>query len=145
MRNTSARKRRAPFSDRPALRALRRSRIRCLAAGAALALLGGCVEFVHWGHISDQDGTWGIGGVSISQQQPDGSWTHIGGTDGKGRWEVFKHKVSGGGRIRLRKRGYYTRLFSESEFLQRHMILMKASREGDYGEAGYETGQDAPD
>jgi len=109
-----------------------------------MGLLGGCVEFVHWGHISDQEGTWGIGGVDIAQHQPDGSWKRIGGSDGKGRWEVFKYKVSGGGRIRLRKRGYLTRIFSEGEFLQQHMILMQATQEGVEGDAGYGTDSGFP-
>ncbi len=114
-----------------------------LVVAAILTLSGGCAEFVHWGHISDKEGTWGINDVAISQKQDDGSWKRIGGTDGKGRWEVFKQKIKGGGAVRLRKRGYYTITMSEAEFLQRHMILMSATGDDTFGdsEPGWGTDQ----
>lgn len=93
-----------------------------------------CVEFVHWGHISDRENTWGINAVTIEQKQADGSWRQIGETDGKGRWEVFKKDVKGGGTIRIRKGGYYTIEMPEAEFLQKHMILMQETGSGELGE-----------
>ncbi|MCB9852995.1 MAG: hypothetical protein H6819_07860 [Phycisphaerales bacterium] len=86
-----------------------------------------CTEFVHWGHISDRENSWGINGVEIAQKQPSGKWEIIGGSDGKGRWEVFKNRIKGGGTIRVSKPGYYTIEMSEAEFLQKHVILMQST------------------
>lgn len=100
-----------------------------------LALAGGCVELVHWGHISDRENSWGINNVTISQQQDDGSWRRIGTSDGKGRWEVFKENIKGGGRIKVEKDGYYPILMPEAEFLQKHVILMQSSGGDDSGDS----------
>ena len=124
MRSTSETKRSAPW--------LRLVFVLLLAAIPATQLA--CVEFVHWGHISDRENTWGINGVQIEQKQPDGSWRKIGETDGKGRWEVFKKDVHGGGTIRVSKRGYYTIEMTEAEFMQKNMILMQETGSGDVGE-----------
>lgn len=86
----------------------------------------GCTEFVHWGHVSDRDNTWGVGNVEIAQQQAEGGWRVIGGSDGKGRYEVFKSRVGGGGKIRMRKTGYYDVVMEEAEFLQTHQVLMQS-------------------
>lgn len=92
---------------------------------SALGLQTGCVELVHWGHISDRENSWAVNNVTISQHQADGTWKKIGTSDGKGRWEVFKENIKGGGRIKVEKDGYYTQVMPESEFLQKHVILMQ--------------------
>jgi hypothetical protein len=94
-----------------------------------------CVEFVHWGHISDRENSWGINDVEIAQKQPSGSWKIIGRSDGKGRWEVYKNKIKGGGMVRISKRGYYAIEMSEAEFLQKHMILMQSTGDSEYGDS----------
>jgi len=94
-----------------------------------------CTEFVHWGHISDRENSWGINGVEIAQKQDDGSWKVIGSSDGHGRWEVFKDRIKGGGTIRVSKKGYYSVEMTEAEFLQKHVILMQESGGSDYGES----------
>ena len=132
MRSTSARDDSPAKSSRP--RIYRQGWLFAFVLLAAALSSAGCVEFVHWGHISDREGTWGIGGVEISQKQADGTWKTIGKSDGKGKWEVFKNTVSGGGKIRLRKPGYYTITMPESEFMQQHLILMQATGEAGYGE-----------
>ncbi len=105
----------------------RRFLARGLFAVALLIVLPvGCTEFVHWGHVSDRDNTWGVGNVEIAQQQSDGGWRVIGGSDGKGRYEVFKSRVEGGGKIRMRKTGYYDVVMEEAEFLQTHQVLMQS-------------------
>ncbi len=106
---------------------------------AALALLfttalGGCTEFNHWGHVSDREGSFGINAVEISQQQPDGDWKVLGKSDGKGRWDILKHQITGGGNVRLRKQGYETLILPESDFLQQNVILMQATGDAGYGE-----------
>ncbi|MBX3396209.1 MAG: hypothetical protein KF841_12670 [Phycisphaerae bacterium] len=94
----------------------------------AMGLLStGCVEFNHFGQISDRQGTWPVNDVVISQQQSDGSWKRIGNSDGKGKWNILKANIKGGGRIKLEKPGYYTLNMSESEFLQQNNILLEAS------------------
>ena len=100
-----------------------------------IAPLGGCVEFSHFAQISDREGTWAVNDVEISQQRPNGGWKSIGKSDGKGKINIFKHTISGGGKIRLRKPGYRTRYFSESEFLQSHNILMQSTEDAGYGES----------
>lgn len=94
-----------------------------------------CTEFVHWGHISDRENSWGINAVEIAQKQPEGNWKVIGSSDGKGRWEVYKNRIEGGGKIRVSKRGYYTIEMSEAEFLQKHVILMQATEGSDFGDS----------
>lgn len=108
---------------------------RNLAACSVIALCAGCVEFAHFAQISDREGTWPVNAVEISQKQPNGRWKLIGKSDGKGKINIFKHLISGGGQIRLQKPGYRTIYFSESEFLQSHNILMQAIDSVDYGES----------
>lgn len=127
MQNTLDRK---DVSRHPAWRRLQYS-----IAGVMLFAAAGCTEFVHWGHVSDREGSWGINDVTISQQQPDSRWKVIGGSDGKGRWEVFKSKIEGGGKIKISKQGYDTIVMSESEFLQSHTILMQS--DGGGGDDGF--------
>lgn len=106
-----------------------------LLAGMALVLhsfASGCTEFSHFGQISDWESTRAIYGVVISQHQPDGGWKRVGETDGTGRWNIFKRRISGGGDIRLSKPGYRTKTMLESTFLQEHNILMQATGENSY-------------
>jgi len=102
---------------------------------ATVVFQAGCVELVHWGHISDRDNSWAVNAVTISQHQPDGTWQRIGTSDGKGRWEVFKENIKGGGNIKVDKEGYYTIVMPESEFLQSHVILMQAKGGEDFGDS----------
>ncbi len=106
---------------------------------AFLAVLGGtqlaCVEFVHWGHISDRENSWGINDVEIAQKQASGGWKVLSRSDGKGRWEVYKNRIKGGGSVRISKRGYYTIEMSEAEFLQKHMVLMHATGDSEFGDS----------
>jgi hypothetical protein len=99
-----------------------------------LGLMSGCQELVHMGQISDRESSWSIPGVTIEQQQSDGTWKHVGETDGGGRWWIMKEKLQGGGRIRVSKPGYYTRTMRESEFLQENNILLVPGGEGDLDE-----------
>ncbi len=92
----------------------------------------GCTEFSHFGQISDRESTRAIYGVLISQHQSDGTWKRVGETDGTGRWNIFKRRISGGGDIRLSKPGYQTKMMLESTFLQEHNILMQATGESSY-------------
>lgn len=92
----------------------------------------GCTEFSHFGQISDRESTRAIYGVVISQHQADGAWKRVGQTDGTGRWNIFKSRISGGGDIRLSKPGYQTRMMLESTFLQEHNILMQATGQSSY-------------
>jgi len=104
-------------------------------AGVVLAIhpfVSGCTEFSHFGHISDGESAQPVYGVLISQRQTDGAWKRIGQTDGTGRWNIFKSRISGGGDIRLSKPGYRTKRMLESEFLQEHLILMQATGESSY-------------
>ena len=94
-----------------------------------------CTEFVHWGHISDRENSWGINAVEIAQKQASGGWKVIGSSDGHGRWEVYKNRIKGGGTIRVSKRGYYAVEMSEAEFLQKHVILLQSTGGSDFGES----------
>lgn len=112
-----------------------RRRWAVLLAGMVLALHFfslGCTEFSHFGQISDRESAQAIYGVDISQHQADGAWKRVGQTDGTGRWNIFKRRISGGGDIRLSKPGYRTRTMLESTFLQEHNILMQATGENSY-------------
>lgn len=100
----------------------------------AAGLMSGCTELNHWGHVSDREQSYAVNNVEISQQQPDGQWKKLGVSDGKGRWDIMKHTISGGGKIRLRKPGYETLIMNESDFLQQHVILMQATGDAGYGE-----------
>lgn len=84
----------------------------------------GCVEFSHFGQVMDREAAGPVGAVTIEQRQSDGDWKRIGVTDGKGRWNIFKHEIKGGGNVRLRKQGYRTIVMNENEFLQQANILM---------------------
>jgi len=96
------------------------------------------------GQISDREGAFSINNVKIEQQQTNGSWKHLGDTDGNGRWWIIKEWIKGGGQVRLSKPGYYAITMSESEFLQQVNIVMMSSgsRQGGFGElpAGSGTG-----
>ena len=107
-----------------------------LLAGVVLvfqSFASGCTEFSHFGQISDGESTRAVYGVVISQQQADGGWKRVGETDGTGRWNIFKSRISGGGDIRLSKPGYRTKTMLESTFLQEHNILMLSTGENSYG------------
>jgi hypothetical protein len=97
-----------------------------------LTLTTGCTEFSHFGHINDLDGN-SIHSVEIHQQGSEGEWRLVGRSDGKGKMNIFKSKFSGGGKVRLRKRGYRTILMSESRFFKSPMIIMPETGDGDYG------------
>ena len=94
----------------------------------------GCTEFSHFVQISDRESTRPVYGVVISQHQADGAWKRVGQTDGTGRWNIFKSRISGGGDIRLSKPGYRTKMMLESTFLQEHNVLMQATAQGSYDE-----------
>lgn len=85
---------------------------------------GGCVELVHMGQLSDQEGAFSITHARIEQRQPDGSWKLLDKTDGHGRIWILKDKIQGGGRIRISKPGYSTLYMLENEFLQENNLLM---------------------
>jgi hypothetical protein len=87
----------------------------------------GCVEFSHFGQVSDRDSAWAVNNVKIEQQQSDGGWKQIGVTDGKGKFNIFKTQISGGGRIRLSKPGYQTVIMGEPDFLQQVNIVLVPS------------------
>lgn len=93
-----------------------------------------CVEFSYFGHVRDSGSTLAVGGVEISQQQPNGSWKLLARSDGKGKLNIFRSKFGGGGRVRLRKPGYRTLMLLESEFLQETQFLMKRTGDIGYGE-----------
>jgi hypothetical protein len=101
----------------------------------AMLVGSGCTEFSHFGAVYDREASGSINGVIIEQQRPGGAWARIGETDGKGAWNIFKHKISGGLPIRLRKPGYETVVMNENEFLQQSQILMTPSAEGQPGQA----------
>jgi len=88
------------------------------------------------GQISDREGGFAVNDVRIEQQQPDGSWKVLDKTDGNGRWWIMKDEISGGGRIRIAKNGYITRVMREAEFLQEHNLVIPADSEGGWG--GYD-------
>ncbi len=104
-----------------------------LLGGIGLTLTTGCTEFSHFGGISDQDGN-SIHGVEIHQQGAESEWRLVGHSDGKGNLNIFKSKFSGGGKVRLRKRGYRTILMSESRFFKSPMIIMPETGDSDYGQ-----------
>jgi len=97
-----------------------------------LTLTTGCTEFSHFGHINDLYGN-SIHAVEIHQQGSDGEWRFVAHSDGKGKMNIFKSKFSGGGKVRLRKRGYRTILMSESRFFKSPMIIMPETGDSDYG------------
>lgn len=105
-----------------------------LILGLVAPHLVGCVEFSHFARVSDREGTWAVGGVEIFQKKSDGRWKLLGKSDGNGKINIFKHTISGGGRIRLSKPGYRTKYYSESEFLQTHLVLMQSTDDSWYGE-----------
>jgi hypothetical protein len=86
--------------------------------------LTGCQEMVHMGQVSDREAGFAVNNVIIEQQQPGGQWKSLGHTDGNGRWWVMKDFIKGGGRIKLSKPGYHTKVISESEFLQEMNIVL---------------------
>jgi hypothetical protein len=98
------------------------------------AWLAGCTEFSHFGQISDRESAFSINDVKIEQQKPGGAWKTIGYTDGKGKWNIFKVNIGGGGKVRFSKPGYETLVMYESEFLQQNNILMRATGETQYGD-----------
>jgi hypothetical protein len=101
-----------------------------------LPLAAGCMEFTHFGQVSDREAAWSVGGVLIEQMQSDGSWKQLGRTDGKGKYAIFKHLIKGGGRIRLSKAGYQPVVMSEGDFLQQTNILLSPTGETGSGEFG---------
>ena len=101
----------------------------CIAAVVALSALAGCMEFVHFGQISDREAAWSVGDVKIEQQLGDGSWKQLGRSDGRGRFSVLKNEIKGGGRVRLSKPGYHTITMSEGEFLMQNNLLMNPSED----------------
>ncbi len=115
--------------DSPPERAQRRS-VRASRAGLTISLLSacvlfsGCVEFAHFGQVMDRESSGSVNDVKIEQQRQGGGWETLGHTDGKGRWNILKYKISGGGRVRLSKRGYRTVIMPESDFLQQNNILL---------------------
>lgn len=116
----------------------RQTRIRlafAIVAGlAATGWLAGCTEFSHFGQISDRESAFSINDVKIEQQKPGGAWKVIGYTDGKGKWNIFKMHIGGGGKIRFSKPGYETLVMYESEFLQQTNILMTPTGESRFGD-----------
>lgn len=96
----------------------------------------GCTEFAHFGQVSDREGSFPVNGVSIWQQENDGSWREIGSTDGKGKWNILKSRIKGGGRIKMQKAGYQTLIMGESDFLQQNSILIQATDSGNFGSDG---------
>ena len=116
----------------------RGSRIRlafAIVAGlGAAAWLSGCSEFSHFGQISDRESAFSVNDVKIEQQKPGGEWKTIGYTDGKGKWNIFKVNIGGGGKVRFSKPGYETLVMYESEFLQQNNILMSPTGESRFGD-----------
>ena len=116
----------------------RQTRIRlaiAIVGGLAVTMwLAGCTEFSHFGQISDRESAFSINDVKIEQQKPGGAWKTIGYTDGKGKWNIFKVKIGGGGKIRFTKPGYDTLVMYENEFLQQTNILMTPTGESRFGD-----------
>lgn len=100
----------------------------------ATAWLSGCMEFSHFGQVSDREGAFAVNNVKIEQHGPEGGWRVIGHTDGKGKWNIFKTNIKGGGRIRLSKPGYQTLILNESEFLQQDNIVMSPVGDSRFGD-----------
>ncbi len=98
------------------------------------AWLSGCMEFSHFGQVSDREGAFSVNNVKIEQHGPEGGWRVIGYTDGKGKWNIFKINIKGGGRIRLSKPGYQTLILNESEFLQQDNIVMSPTGDSRFGD-----------
>lgn len=98
---------------------------------AFASCISGCSEFSHFGEVSDRLGAGGVAYAMIEQQQPGGAWKRIGRTDGKGAWNIFKHDIRGGGRIRIRKEGYRSVVLTEQDFLQQNLILMAPEDSGE--------------
>ena len=126
-----------PVSSR-AGRRLRRASfgLLCTLSLVIFAAAPGCTEYAHFGQVSDREGSFPVNGVTISQQNNDGTWREVGTTDGKGRWNILKAKIKGGGRIRLQKSGYHSLVVGESDFLQQHNILLESSDSGNFGDGG---------
>lgn len=137
MRGTSGAKklRNADFGFRIEERGSRIRLVLAILAGfVATAWLSGCMEFSHFGQVSDREGAFSINDVKIEQQRPGGAWRVLGTTDGKGKWNIFKAQIKDGGKIRISKPGYDTIVMYENEFLQQTNILLtptEASRFGD--------------
>jgi hypothetical protein len=74
----------------------------------AAAWLSGCTEFSHFGQISDRESAFSVNDVKIEQQKPGGAWKTLGYTDGKGKWNIFRMHIGGGGKVRFSKPGYAT-------------------------------------
>ena len=100
------------------------SKVSFLVGAIALCAMVGCTEFAHMGRISDREAAGPVNSVKIEQLRPDGTWKQLGRTDGHGYFQVYKHEIVGGGRIRLSKPGYHTLNMSESEFLMENSMLM---------------------
>jgi hypothetical protein len=103
--------------------------------------LVGCMEFSHFGQVSDREGAFAVNDVKIEQQEAGGRWRTIGETDGKGKWNILKMQIKGGGRIRMSKPGYQTLILNESEFLQQDNIVMSPTGDSRFGDE-YLKGQD---
>lgn len=103
-----------------------------LTGGAGLAFTTGCTEFSHFGNVTDLYGN-PIHGVEIHQQQAEGEWKLVAHSDGKGKMNIFKSNFSGGGVVRLRKRGYRTITMTESKFFKTAMVIMPATGESEFG------------
>ncbi len=107
-----------------------KSRLLLVFAATVLTVtVSGCVEFSHFGQVSDRESSSSIAGVSVEQQQSDGSWKHVGDSDGKGRFNIFRDKIKSGGNVRLSKTGYSTVIMAEQEFLQQTNVLMTPTGE----------------
>ncbi len=100
--------------------------------GAGLTLTSGCTEFNHFAHVNDLYGN-AIHSVEIHQQQAEGEWKLVAHTDGKGKMNILKSKFSGGGPVRIRKRGYRTIIMSESRFFKTTMVIMPETGDREYG------------
>ena len=98
------------------------------------AWLSGCTEFSHFGQVSDREGAFAVNDVRIEQQESGGRWRTLGVTDGKGKWNIFKVQIKGGGRVRLSKPGYQTLILNESEFLQQDNIVMSPTGDSRFGD-----------
>lgn len=108
-------------------------RIRLIAIATCLGLTTGCVEFSHFGQISNRESSASVNDVKIEQQQDGGGWKTIGRTDGKGAWNIFKAQIQPGKRIRLSKPEYETMVLEENDFLSQNVILMTPTNEMDPG------------
>lgn len=102
------------------------SRVRRLTAATAfaLALICGCSELVHEGHVSDSHTSSPIPDVEVLRATSGGPWTRIGRTDGRGAWWILKSEIKGGSRIRLSKPGYHHHNMTDGDFLGSRSHLM---------------------